>query len=141
MLRLHGHGSTDRQMLAAIGETFETPLPTGDDKNPMPAQSDLVTGVICSARPMLSVSSGSGVRMLLTISYRINIWTRKAPDVSLLDTDALKSRILLIGNHFKVSVLGFSKDQKLVQGGLQTEVFFESHSDSEKKGNTKKLVV
>lgn len=41
-------------MLAAIGETFETPLPTGDDKEEAPpAQSDLVTGVIVSSRPNL----------------------------------------------------------------------------------------
>ena len=41
-------------MLAAIGETFEPPLPSTEKKEP-PALSgsDLVTGVIVSARPAL----------------------------------------------------------------------------------------
>lgn len=41
------------QMLAAIGETFETPLPKDGQDAPVPAKSDLVTGVIVSARPGL----------------------------------------------------------------------------------------
>lgn len=42
------------QMLAAIGETFETPLAGGDEKDAQaPSQSDLVTGVIVSSRPGL----------------------------------------------------------------------------------------
>ncbi|EIW65449.1 hypothetical protein TREMEDRAFT_36289 [Tremella mesenterica DSM 1558] len=113
-------------MLAAIGETFETPLPTPDNKSPAPKASDLVTGVIVSARPGF---------------YRISIWTRNAPDVSLPDTDELKARTLTIGRHFKVSVLGYDLDQKLVQGGFQTEVTFESHANSEKKNNRAKIVV
>lgn len=68
-------------------------------------------------------------------SYRIALWTRDAPDVSLPETDPLMKRILTIGRYFKVSVLGYSEDQKLVTGGFQTEVTFESHKDSEKKGN------
>lgn len=57
------------------------------------------------------------------------------------ETDSLMARILLIGRHFKVSVLGFEQEQKVVTGGLQTEVTFESHKDSEKKGNKNKVVV
>ena len=34
---------------------------------------------------------------------------------------------MTIGRHFKVSVLGYEADQKLVSGGFQTEVTFESH--------------
>ena len=42
------------QMLAAIGETFETLLPGAEEKEaPPPSQSDLVTGVIVSSRPGL----------------------------------------------------------------------------------------
>jgi translation initiation factor 4E len=50
-------------------------------------------------------------------------------------------RIMTIGRHFKVSVLGYDSEQKLVSGGFQTEVSFESHTDSEKKGNKNKLTV
>ncbi|WRT70841.1 uncharacterized protein IL334_007840 [Kwoniella shivajii] len=114
-------------MLAAIGETFETPLAKPDDKEaPAPTQSDLVTGVIVSSRPAF---------------YRISIWTRNAPDTSLPESDALMARILTIGKHFKVSVLGYELDQKLVTGGFQTEIMFESHRDSEKKGNKNKIII
>ena len=51
------------------------------------------------------------------------------------------SRIMTIGRHFKVSVLGYEPEQKLVSGGFQTEVTFESHKDSEKKGKGNKLTV
>jgi translation initiation factor 4E len=40
-------------MLASVGETFETPLPSEENKNPVPVESDLVTGVIVSSRPGL----------------------------------------------------------------------------------------
>jgi hypothetical protein len=60
-------------------------------------------------------------------SYRIAIWTRNAPEVSLTEEDELMSRIMTIGRHFKTSVLGYEPDQKLVSGGFQTEVTFESH--------------
>ncbi|WWD20831.1 hypothetical protein CI109_105308 [Kwoniella shandongensis] len=114
-------------MLAAIGETFETPIPNADDTEaPVPKQSDLVTGVIVSSRPAF---------------YRISIWTRDAPDTTLPETDALMNRIVTIGRHFKVSVLGYELDQKLVTGGFQTEITFESHKDSEKKGNKNKIVI
>ncbi|KAK8850657.1 hypothetical protein IAR55_004577 [Kwoniella newhampshirensis] len=114
-------------MLAAIGETFETPIPGADDKEPpVPKQSDLVTGVIVSSRPAF---------------YRISIWTRDAPDTTLPETDPLMNRIVTIGRHFKASVLGYELDQKLVTGGFQTEITFESHKDSEKKGNKNKIVI
>ncbi|KAK4685735.1 translation initiation factor 4E, partial [Tremellales sp. Uapishka_1] len=117
-------------MLASIGETFETPLPSADEKaESVPMQSDLVTGVIVSSRPTF---------------YRISIWTRQAPDTTLPETDPLVSRILTIGRHFKVSVLNYDVDQKLVLGtggGTQSEVTFESHKDSEKKGNKNKLTI
>jgi translation initiation factor 4E len=74
-------------------------------------------------------------------SYRIAIWTRSAPDVNLPESDPLMSRVLTIGKHFKVGVLGYEADQKLVTGGFQTEVTFESHKDSEKKGNKNRLTV
>lgn len=108
-------------MLAAIGETFET-----EQDGSAPAKSDLVTGVIFSSRPNF---------------YRINVWTREAPDLSLTEEDELMKRIMTIGRHFKVSVLGYELDQKLVTNSFQTEVTFESHKDSERKGNKNKLTV
>lgn len=41
------------QMLAAIGETFESPLTAPGEKAVAPAQSDLVTGVLVAARANL----------------------------------------------------------------------------------------
>jgi hypothetical protein len=37
--------------------------------------------------------------------------------------------------------MGYDLDAKLVQGGFQSEVTFESHKDSEKKQNKNKLMV
>ena len=51
------------------------------------------------------------------------------------------ARIMTIGRHFKVSVLGYETDQKLVTGGYQTEVSFESHKESEKKANKNKITI
>jgi translation initiation factor 4E len=74
-------------------------------------------------------------------SYRIAIWTKDAPETTLTEEDPLMKRMMTIGRHFKVSVLGYEESQKLVSGGFQTEVTFESHVDSEKKANKKKLFV
>lgn len=107
------------QMLAAIGETFDS---TGLD-SPESHPESLVTGVIVSSRPQF---------------YRISIWTRKAPAGT--DDDALRPRIESIGRHFKVSVLGYSEGQKLA-GPLATDVEFVSHKDSEKKGKGGRKIV
>jgi len=61
-------------------------------------------------------------KRLLTKSYRLAIWTRDAPDVTLSEENELMRRMMTIGRHFKVSVLGYELDQKLVTGGFQTEV-------------------
>ncbi|KZT61066.1 translation initiation factor eIF4e [Calocera cornea HHB12733] len=117
-------------MLAAIGETFDPPHTEGT-----PAPQSLITGVIVSARPQF---------------YRISIWTRAAPagsSTSITNFDpasenALMERIMFIGTHFKTSLLGYELKQKLL-GGLSTEVEFQSHKESEKKGRgaSKKLIV
>jgi translation initiation factor 4E len=107
-------------MLAAIGETFETP-----QDGSAPADSDMITGVIVSCRQGF---------------YRIALWTRQAPDTSAPETDELMKRIMTIGRFFKAQVLGYDLEQKLVTGGFQTEVTFDSHKDSEKKGNKSKIV-
>jgi translation initiation factor 4E len=108
-------------MLAAIGETFDPTL-TESSAEPQEEAPSLVTGVIVSSRPQF---------------FRISIWTRLAPST---DSDPLRQRIEAIGHHFKENVLGYSKTQKLA-GPLATEVEFQSHKDSEKKGKGRKIVV
>lgn len=105
-------------MLAAIGETFESPMPGAEDSGPLPSTSDIITGVILSTRNAF---------------YRISIWTRHAPgQESTVAEEEIVKRITAIGKHFKTSVLGFKEDDRLA-GGLSTEVEFVSHSDSEKR--------
>ena len=105
------------QMLAAIGETFD-PSPTGN-----PVES-LITGVIVSVRPQF---------------YRLSIWTRTAPNPA-EDDSKLKDRIETVGKHFKMSVLGYAEGARL-GGPLATEVEFQSHKDSEKKGKSVRKII
>lgn len=107
-------------MLAAIGETFDSAAVPSEDAAPQ----SLVTGVIVSTRPQF---------------YRISIWTRLSP-ANQADDEKLRTRIEMVGKHFKMSVLGYTEGQKLA-GPLATEVEFVSHKDSEKKGKGKKIVV
>ncbi|KAN0100675.1 Translation Initiation factor eIF- 4e-like domain containing protein [Tylopilus felleus] len=107
-------------MLAAIGETFDPYLTSGECLEPNP--QSLITGVIVSTRPQF---------------YRLSIWTRLAPTG---DDDKLRERIETVGRHFKANVLGYAEAQKLA-GPLATEVEFLSHKDSEKKGKAKKIIV
>jgi len=116
-------------MLSAIGETFDPSLsnPSSPDSTPPPS---LITGVIVSTRPQF---------------YRVSIWTRLAPSSTpTTDTphpdevgEALRARVESIGKHFKMEVLGYGENQKL-GGPLATEVEFQSHKDSEKKGKSSK---
>ncbi|KAI0639757.1 eukaryotic translation initiation factor 4E class I [Trametes polyzona] len=109
-------------MLAAIGETFDPLLTSGEGGE---APQSLITGVIVSTRPQF---------------YRISIWTRSAPGQSGGEDDKLRERIEGIGRHFKTSVLGYSESQRLA-GALATEVEFLSHKDSEKKGKQAKKII
>jgi translation initiation factor 4E len=113
-------------MLAAIGETFDPALtePAPGDSQETEALESLITGVIVSSRPQF---------------FRLSIWTRQAPNLT-NESDPLKQRIEAIGKHFKTSVLGYEIGQKL-GGPLATEVEFQSHKDSEKKGKGKRIVV
>ena len=111
-------------MLAAIGETFD-PLLTSGEGGEQP--QSLITGVIVSTRPQF---------------YRISIWTRSAPAQTGGEDDKLRERIESIGRHFKMNVLGYQEGQRLA-GALATEVEFLSHKDSEKKGKQqqRKIIV
>lgn len=110
-------------MLAAIGETFDPHLTSGEASEPNP--QSLITGVIVSTRPQF---------------YRLSIWTRLAPSGNPEDDKLLRERIEAVGRHFKTSVLGFPEGHKL-SGPLATEVEFLSHKDSEKKGKTAKKLI
>ena len=107
-------------MLAAIGETFD-PYLTSDEAPP--GTQSFVTGVIVSTRPQF---------------YRLSIWTRLAPSGA--DEDKLRERIEAVGRHFKTAVLGYNEAQKLA-GPLATDVEFQSHKDSEKKGKSGKKII
>jgi translation initiation factor 4E len=103
-------------MLAAIGETFETPynpqgtLPSADYPN-----QDQLTGVIVSSRKTF---------------YRINIWTRAS------DT---RNKVEDIGKHFKYGVLGFNQNAKSGAGmeKLASDVEFVSHEASQSRNKSK----
>jgi translation initiation factor 4E len=95
------------QMLAAIGETFETPH--GVEPSPDMPFTDEVTGVIVSSRKAF---------------YRISIWTRSAESLA---------KVGDIGKHFKHGVLGV-QGKINVSGGLTSEVEFQSHRDSQVRG-------
>ncbi len=110
-------------MLAAIGETFDPLLTSGEGSD---SSQSLITGVIVSTRQQF---------------YRVSIWTRLAPTMAGGEDDKLRERIESVGRHFKTQVLGYSESQKLA-GALATEVEFLSHKDSEKKGKqAKKMTV
>jgi len=105
------------QMLAAIGETFDS---MSDDEENL--SQSMITGVIVSIRPQF---------------YRLSIWTRSAP----AEDDKLRKRITTIGMHFKTQVLGYADAARLA-GPLATEVEFISHKDSEKKAkHSKKIII
>lgn len=98
-------------MLAAIGETFETPY-TSNGKSPSEMTfTDEVTGVIVSSRKAF---------------YRISIWTRSADSKPLAEN---------IGRHFKYGVLGMPEGKKIASDGhrLASDCEFQSHADSMKR--------
>ncbi|KAI9605127.1 hypothetical protein KEM48_002917 [Puccinia striiformis f. sp. tritici PST-130] len=99
-------------MLAAIGETFETPY-TANGKPPAAMSfTDEVTGVVISARKAF---------------FRISIWTRSAESKELAQN---------IGRHFKYGVLGIPENVKFPPPdgrSIQTDCEFRSHTDSQLK--------
>lgn len=122
-------------MLAAIGETFETPYvsPSSDDAPapatstapaPLPSSfSNEITGVIVSTRKAF---------------FRLNIWTRSSSSSApqgAADADDVERRIKNIGRHFKYGVLGFPEGgMGIAQNDkVSSDVEFQSHEDSQKR--------
>ncbi len=107
-------------MLSAIGETLDAPYPSGSPHPQEPTDKELITGVLLAARPNF---------------YRIAIWTRQADTVS----EEVTKRLMDIGRHFKVNVLGYGLDEKL-SANYGTDVEYQSHSESEKKKGKKTVL-
>ncbi|GAA5990587.1 hypothetical protein JCM11641_007795 [Rhodosporidiobolus odoratus] len=115
-------------MLAAIGETFETPFTSTSapsspasaaSPSPLPSSfSNEITGVIVSARKAF---------------FRINIWTRSSSASSegegKEDLEKVKERIENIGRHFKYGILGFVEGKASFgdRDKVSSDVEFASH--------------
>lgn len=139
------------QMLAAIGETFETPYsdepPSGAPDSadapesesapssaPQPPAADAPASSSSSAAPspLPSTFSNEITGVIVSVRkafYRINIWTRTSnPE------PVHKARIENIGRHFKYGVLGFDKGLTFSQKDkVSSDVEFVSHADSQAK--------
>ncbi|GAA5839378.1 hypothetical protein JCM11251_003963 [Rhodosporidiobolus azoricus] len=123
-------------MLAAIGETFETPYtpPTSSESDPSPASAPTplpstftneICGVIVSARKAF---------------FRINIWTRSSSSSSSqgVSEEEVKEKVQNIGRHFKYGVLGMDSEVKFKENDkVSSDVEFVSHKDSQAKYGTK----
>lgn len=99
------------QVLAAIGETFETPYQSTSGASAEPASfTNEVTGVIVSSRKAF---------------YRINIWTRHSGqgDKAIIDN---------IGRHFKYNILSGNRMGE-GKSGIASDVEFVSHEASQNK--------
>lgn len=94
-------------MLAAIGETFETPFTPNGKQSPQMTFTDEVTGVIISSRKTF---------------FRISIWTRSS------DT---RARAENIGKHLKYGVLGVSESSRNHKNSFDCE--FQSHQDCQRR--------
>ncbi|GAA5865561.1 hypothetical protein JCM3774_002051 [Rhodotorula dairenensis] len=129
-------------MLAAIGETFETPYsdPPADSASPSAPSDDAsapsAAATTTSPAPLPSTFSNEITGVIVSVRkafYRINIWTRTS------DPDPVhKARIENIGRHFKYGVLGFDKGLTFSERDkVSSDVEFVSHKDSQAKYGTK----
>ncbi|GAA5988943.1 hypothetical protein JCM10908_006239 [Rhodotorula pacifica] len=139
-------------MLAAIGETFETPYSdspsssssdTPADSSSSPSSSAAPTdsappppAATTQPSPLPSTFSNEITGVIVSVRkafYRINIWTRTSnPD------PVHKARIENIGRHFKYGVLGFEKGLTFSERDkVSSDVEFVSHTDSQAKYGTK----
>ncbi|KDN52208.1 eukaryotic translation initiation factor 4E [Tilletiaria anomala UBC 951] len=108
-------------MLSAIGETLDTPFPSGTPRALADGPEDeLISGVLLAARPNF---------------YRVAIWTRRSDQ----ETEEIGRRLMDIGKNFKVNVLGLKLDEK-VSSNYGTEIEFQSHTESEKKRGKKTVI-
>ncbi|OCF70806.1 hypothetical protein I204_08544, partial [Kwoniella mangroviensis CBS 8886] len=134
--RVKSRDSIDRlwlySLLSAIGNTFEatSTINVSGSQSVSPI-SDLVNGVVISVRADF---------------YRIGVWTREAHDDSVQDLNprdenTIEPRLLSIGQHFKVSILGYGIDEKIDAVGIETGVTFERHRKGDKKAKKNKIVL
>lgn len=129
-------------MLAAIGETFETPYsddpPATDgadasaDSSSSPAAAAAAAAKSTAPAPLPSTFSNEITGVIVSVRkafYRINIWTRTSnPE------PVHKARIENIGRHFKYGVLGFERGLSFSEKDkVSSDVEFVSHKDSQAK--------
>ncbi|BGO94187.1 hypothetical protein NBRC10512_001335 [Rhodotorula toruloides] len=132
-------------MLAAIGETFETPFvppsaPSSSDapSSDSPAQPSTTASQPAPSLPPSSQTEITGVIVSTRKAfYRINIWTRSSSPSS-------REKIENVGRQFKYNVLGFEYGGKVGFGEkdkVSSDVEFVSHTDSQNKGNKNRWTV
>jgi translation initiation factor 4E len=111
-------------MLAAIGETFETPYSEEADPSSPSAADFRPSSSSISPAPLPSTFSNEITGVIVSVRkafYRINIWTRTSSPEN-------------IGRHFKYGVLGFDKGLTFSERDkVSSDVEFVSHSDSQQK--------
>lgn len=123
-------------MLAAIGETFETPFvpPSAPSSSDAPSSdSPAQPSTASQPAPSLPPSSQTEITGVIVSTrkafYRINIWTRSSSPPS-------REKIENVGRQFKYNVLGFEYGGKVGFGEkdkVSSDVEFVSHTDSQNK--------
>ncbi|BGP34352.1 eukaryotic translation initiation factor 4E [Rhodotorula toruloides] len=130
-------------MLAAIGETFETPFvpPSAPSSSDAPSSDSPAQPASSPPAPTLPPSSQTEITGVIVSArkafYRINIWTRSASPPS-------REKIENVGRQFKYNVLGFEYGGKVGFGEkdkVSSDVEFVSHTDSQNKGNKNRWTV
>ncbi|BGP02519.1 eukaryotic translation initiation factor 4E [Rhodotorula toruloides] len=130
-------------MLAAIGETFETPFvpPSAPSSSDAPSTDSPAQPASSTPAPSLPPSHQTEITGVIVSArkafYRINIWTRSASPPS-------REKIENVGRQFKYSVLGFEYGGKVGFGEkdkVSSDVEFVSHKDSQNKGNKNRWTV
>ncbi|BGP10367.1 eukaryotic translation initiation factor 4E [Rhodotorula toruloides] len=131
-------------MLAAIGETFETPFvpPSAPSSSDAPSSdSPAQPSTASQPAPSLPPSSQTEITGVIVSTrkafYRINIWTRSSSPPS-------REKIENVGRQFKYNVLGFEYGGKVGFGEkdkVSSDVEFVSHTDSQNKGNKNRWTV
>ncbi|BGP26704.1 capbinding protein [Rhodotorula toruloides] len=139
-------------MLAAIGETFETPFvppaapsapaaPPSSSSDAPPSDSASPASPPAQPTPVLPPSSQSEITGVIVSArkafYRINIWTRSS-------SPSTREKIENVGKQFKYHVLGFEYGGKVGFGDkdkVSSDVEFVSHKDSQNKGNKNRWTV
>ncbi|GAA5914344.1 hypothetical protein JCM6882_008167 [Rhodosporidiobolus microsporus] len=130
-------------MLAAIGETFETPYTSPSSA---PSSSDPPTDAAAAPTPLPATFTNEICGVIVSARkafFRINIWTRSSSSSPSGEGNAsvehVKEKVENIGRHFKYGVLGFEEGKPAFseKDKVSSDVEFVSHKDSQAKYGTK----